>query len=531
MSNGTATSNAGVEGPQGYLGGNDGFRGWFDTRDHKRIGMLFLCWTLGVFLLGALFAVIMKLRASSGLVDTPTYHKMLTQHGLLMVFFFVVPAIPSILGYFLLPLQLGAANLAVPRLSLCSLRIYAVGTLLFVMSIAVGAVSTGWTFMTPFALGGDGAFALLAVGLFFVALSWFMTGLNFIITVHYRRAEAMGFFDMPVLSWALYLTGYMLLAVGILFGIIVLYLASARTFGKGLFSTETDPLVWQNYFWFVTTPAAFFALLPAVGVISEVIAGISRKAVAGYRTLVGSMIALLAMSFVTWGVRLIGSGQDPATSFVFGALSILTVIPVALIVYSWLATLHRGSIACAAPTTFVVSFLLQAGIGAVMSLFLSSLAVGQYLANTLFVTAHSHYVMMGGVMTALLAGLHYWWPKLTGRRYHEGLGRFSAMLYTVGLNLAFFPQIIQGVRGVPRGVYELPAELAGLEIVSMTGVWILVTGIVVIASNLLGSLWDGARAVNNPWGATTLEWQAASPPPAENFATAPTVTGPYETIQ
>nr|MEE4267198.1 cbb3-type cytochrome c oxidase subunit I [Candidatus Krumholzibacteria bacterium] len=390
-----------------------------------------------------------------------------------------------------------------------------------------GPVDMGWTFITPFTLSSGGAFALLAFGLAFMALSWAATGINFIVTVHHKRAPGMGFFDMPILSWSLYLTGYILTLAGLVFGIIILYLASAKAGGKGLFAAGSNPLDWQNYFWFVTTPAAFFALLPAAGVISEVIVGISRKALSGYRTVVGSFIFLTGMSFLSWGVQMVGKGQPEAQSFSYVALALLTVIPVALITYSWLATLYRGSIACAAPTTFVVAFLLCGGIGAVMGLFLSSLSVGNYLANTMFSTAHAHYVMMGGVMTAFLAGLHFWWPKMTGRMYNNLTGRMSGFLYLIGLNLAFFPQIIMGAKGAPAGSYLADPSLAGLQKLSGLGMVVLAVGLVIMVFNLVRSMINGPVAVANPWGATTLEWQAASPPSEENFAEEPVGGAPY----
>jgi cytochrome c oxidase subunit 1 len=500
---------------------------WLTTSDHKRVGLQFLYWTLGAFLLGSLYSVILKLRVGSGLVEPALYRQMLTQHGLLMVFLFLVPAIPSVLGHYLLPLQLGARGMALPSFTKWSLRLHIIGTVLFVLSVMLGAVDARWTFVTPASLAGEGAFGLMAVALAALGLSWFSTGVNFIVTVHRERAAGMGFFDMPVFSWSLYLTGFILTLTGVLFAIIMLYLASSRAFGKGLFAAGADPLLWQNYFWFVTTPAAFFALLPAVGVVTEVIAGMSRRPVVGYRTLVGALIALLGLGFVTWGVRLVGAGQAPEVSFVFAAFSVLTAVPAALIAYSWLATLYRGAVACAAPVTFSVAFILQAGIGVVMGLFLSSLALGAYLANTLFVTAQIHYVMMGGVLTAFLAGLHYWWPKMTGRTYSNLLGRLSGFTYLLGLNLAFLPQVIAGAQGVPQGLSRLPEGLGGLDLVSNIGMWVLISGLVMIISNLFGSLHDGARAGDNPWGAATLEWKTSSPPPAGNFEQDPAVGEPY----
>lgn len=501
----------------GYLGEDPGSGGWFGTRDHKRIAVLFLGWSLGIFVLGMIYAILMKLRASSGIIDSGTYHTMLTQHGLLMVFLYLVPAIPSILGHFALPLQLGARNMSMPAVSIWSFRFYALGTLLFLVSLLVGALDTGWTLVTPNALLGEGSFGLAALGLFCVAVSWFMTGLNIILTVHLERREGMGFFDMPVFAWGVYLAGYLLTAVGVLFGIIIMYFWASRATGGGMFGFEADPLLWQNYFWFVTTPAAYFALLPAIGVIGEVVAGVSRRALVGYRMVVGSMIALLAASFVTWGVHLLGAGQDDALNVTFAALNLLPVIPVALLVYAWLATLYRGAVVCDAVTGYALAFILQAGIGAMSGLFFSNLAVGSYLANTLFVTAHSHYIMMGGVMTALMAGLHWWWPKITGRLYRGGLGRLSARLFMVGLNAAFIPQLVQGVRGLPRGTFTVPGDMMLLETVSQVGMWVMITGLVLAVSNLFGSLFDGEDAPADPWGAEGDEWTVASPPPAGNF--------------
>ena len=445
-----------------------------------------------------------------------------------MVFMVVVPLIPSTLGYFLLPLQLGARNLALPTLSRCSFRWYALGSILVLATLAIYPVGTGWTFNNPYTLIDGGSFALMAFGLFFIAASWVATGVNFLVTVHSKRAPGMGFFDMPILSWSLYLTGYVLTVAGLIFAVIILYLASANAFGKGLFSGGGNPLDWQNYFWFVTTPLAFFAVIPAVGVITEVIAGVSRKAVAGYRTLVTALIMLLAVSFTSWGVHMIGSGQDAMTTFTFSVLSLFAVVPVALITYSWLATLHRGSITCAAPTTYIMAFLLNAGIGTVLGLFLSNLSVGSYLASTVFTTAYIHYLLMGGIVTALLAGLHYWWPKMTGTSYNQIWGRLGAVLFTLGLNLAFFPQIILGTKGTAPALPEIPAEMLGLQQISTIGVVVMVFGLSAAGWNLIAAfLHRGTGVENNPWGASTLEWRTSSPPAEGNFDNLPDAQGPY----
>jgi len=500
----------------------------FSTFDHKKIAMMFLGWTMGMFMFGGIFAGYFKFMATSGhSVDQATLDRMLTYHGVIMVFMFLIPLIPSVLGYFLLPLQLGARDMALPTLSRCSLRFYVVGVILLLASLATCPVGTGWTFNTPYSLIDGGAFTLLALGLFFMGLSWVATGVNFIVTVHHKRAPGMGFFDMPILSWSLYLTSFVLVICGLLLAIVIMYLAGAVATGKGLFSGNLNPMDWQTYFWFITTPAAFFAIIPAMGIITEVISGLSRKAVTGYRTVVGSMIALLAISFVSWGVHLIGMGQSPAVSFAFAALSLLAVIPVSLIVYSWLATMNRGAIFCGAPTTYVLAFLINGGIGAMLGLFLTNMSVGSYLASTLFTTAHLHYLMMGGVMGSMLAGLHYWWPKFTGRQYNQNIARLGAILYLIGLNLAFFPQVVMGAKGLAQGAHLVPADLAGLQTLSFVGMGLLITGFGITVVNLMTSYASGPLASANPWGASTLEWQTDSPPPADNFSELPEGGAPY----
>jgi cytochrome c oxidase subunit 1 len=482
-----------------------GSRNWLTTTDHKRIALQFLWWTMGAFLLGAIYAIALRLRVTSGLIDPQLYRQMLTQHGVLMVFLFLVPAIPSVLGNYLLPLQLGVTELRLPWLTRLSLRLQMAGTVLLIGSIMFGAVGAGWTFVTPVSLTDSGAFGLLALALVCVAGGWLATGLNFIVTVHHSRRPGLGFFRMPILSWSLYLTSYALVVAGTLFGVLVLYLAAARGSARGPFGADADPLLWQGTFWFAMRPLALFALLPAIGVITEVIAGMSRRPVVGYRTVVGSLIALLGLGFATWGVHLIGRGQSPTASFVFAALSLLTAVPVALLSFSWLSMLYRGAVVCAAPMTFVVAFLLNTGIAVMSGLMLCTLSASNYLANTVFATAHLHYVMMGGVLTALLAGLHYWWPKMFGRLYSPVLGRLSALAYLIGFNLAFLPQLIAGARGLPQGLATVPAGLRGLDTISTIGMWILTTGLVMIISNLFSALHDGPEAGENPWGAATGE--------------------------
>jgi len=509
-----------------YLSTKSGVGEWFSSTDHKRIGMMFVGWTMAAFLLGGIFGLFPIIKSLGGrgleprfIFETTTYHR------LLLVFLFLVPAVPSALGFFLLPLQLGARNMALPGLSRCSLRFYVIGLLLVIVSLSVSPIATGWTLASPLSMDDPGALGLVAAGLFFVALSWFLTGVNFMVTVHHRRAPGMGFFDMPVMVWSMYLTGYMLVVVGALFGILIGYLAASRMSGAGLFSDNAG--LWNQYFWFVMTPAAIFALLPAVGVVFEIVAGISRRVVVGYRMVVASMIALLGLSFVTWGVYLSGQGQDPTTTLVFSAFSILTAVPVALLSYSLLATLNQGAIEGNGPDTFVVGFLLHSGIACLLGLFLVSPALGAYLGTTMFATTQLDYLIWGGALFALLAGLHYWWPKMVGVEYSKDVARIGGVLAIIGLNLALVPRLIMGTQGVAQDMVSFIPGPTGLSELSALGWLFLYSGLFVVIGNLLASTWSGTKAAANPWGAATLEWRTLSPPPEENFETAPEVKGIY----
>lgn len=501
-----------------FLGEPRGVGAWFASTDHKRISLMFMAWTMGAFLLGMILSILPQVKALGGpgignriLLQTATYQR------LIMVMAWLIPALPGTVGFFVLPLQLGARNMALPALSRCSLRFYAIGLVLMLVSMMLGPVGTGWTLDTPLSLLDGGAFGVLAFGLFFMGLSWFVTGVNFLVTVHHQRREGMGFFDMPLSAWGFYLSGYLLTLAGGIFAIIVLYLAASRAFGGGLFGLEADPMVWRTYFWLAIRPAAFFALVPAVGIISDVISGVARKASAGYRILVGSMIALTGIGVASYGVSLVGQGLSPSGALVFSFLSLLAAVPVALISFVWLSTLYRGSIACAAPSTFTVAFILHAGIAAVLGLFLANPATGNYLGATMFASAQLDYVMWGGVLSALFAGLHYWWPKMIGRKYSDEVARIGAVLYIIGLNLALVPRLIMGTNGVPQDLAGLVGGSLTVAEISSLGWLFVYSGLAVIAGNLLVTVWGDDAAEQNPWGATSLEWTAPSPPPQDNF--------------
>ena len=477
------------------LDGDQSLGAWTGSFDHKRIAMMFLGWTLGAFLLGALLGLWLTLKSTGNEADDGGFlFQVITYHRLVLVFLFLVPAIPSILGFHLLPGQIGASEFAFPKMSRCSLRFYVAGLVLILVSILRGPVAAGWTLPTPLSLMETGSFGFLAVGLFFLAASWFTTGVNFLVTIHHSRTPGMGFFQMPLLTWSLYLGAYQLVFSGVMFAIIILYLAGGQLTGKGLFGLESDPLAWQNYFWFVMRPAAFFALIPAAGVISEVIAGISRKPVTSYRLVVGSFIACLALGFVTWGVHLAGLGQAAGITFTFSVLAMLAVVPISLIAYCWLATMYQGANQGPATTLFVIGFFLLAGITTLMELFLRSPGLGSYLGTTMFAAAQLDYLIWGAAMSALLAGLHYWWPQMSGRKYGNSLAMAGGLLYVVGLNVALIPQIILGTQGVAMDMMVFADGGGSLPGVSLLGWTVTVVGLALVLSNLAGSLMHGEAA-------------------------------------
>jgi len=475
---------------RGFPGGDGGVGEWFQSTDHNRIALMFLAWTAGAFLLAMIMAVTPLIRSVGGpSLSTGMLFETLTYQRLLQVFGWLVPALPGVLGFFLLPLQLGAGNMAFPLMSRCSLRFYVVGLVLILVTLGTYPVGTGWTFDTQLSQLDPGAFGVLMIGLFFMGLSWFLMGVNFIVTVHYFRREGMGFFDMPLTAWGLYLYSYLLTASGLVFAILAMYMAASWVTLGGMFGWLADPMLWRTYFWFALRPVVFFALIPGVGVVSDVISGLAHRASTGYRTLVGAMIALTAVAVVSYGASLFGLGLSPAGGLVFSFLSLLAAVPVALISFTWLSTLHRGSITCAAPATFSLAFILHAGIVSLLGLFLASPALGRYLGATMFVSAQLDYIVWGGATAALLAGLHYWWPRMMGRHYNDDVARIGAVLYIVGVNLALIPRVLMGSNGVPQDMTGLVPGSQHLAEISSVG-WLLVyCGLVVIAGNLLVTIW------------------------------------------
>ncbi len=518
-----------------YLNETRGLWSWLTTIDHKRIGVMYLFSILFAFLLGGTFAILLRLQllhSGGGFMKAETYNKMFTLHGVVMIFLFIIPSIPAALGNFVLPLMLGAKDVAFPRLNLASYYIYVVGALLGITAMVTGGIDTGWTLYTPYSTSTNGSVSLMTLAAFVLGFSSIFTGINFIATVHKLRAPGMTWFRMPLFVWGIYATSIIQILATPVLGITLLLLIMERAFHIGIFDPKLggDPVLFQHFFWFYSHPAVYIMILPGMAIISEVIPAFSKKNIFGYKAIAYSSIAIALVSFLVWGHHMFVSGQSQLASAIFSFLTFLVAIPSAVKVFNWLATMYKGSITLEAPMLFAIAFLLLFAIGGLTGIFLGALSVDVHLHDTYFVVAHFHFVMMGGTVMAFLAGLHYWWPKIFGRTYSERWARLAAALIFVGFNVTFLSQFLMGSQGMPRRYYNYLPQYHPMHVVSTIGSWLLAAGFLVMAGYLIASLRKRRLdAPDNPWGATGLEWQTSSPPPIHNFVTVPKVThGPYE---
>ena len=520
---------------ENYLNVSYGIKSWLLTRDHKRIALLYLMSITLFFFLGGAFAVLIRLELltpSGDLVQAETYNKLFTMHGVIMVFFFLIPSIPAVLGNFLVPLMIGARDLAFPRLNLLSWYVYTIGGIFTLTAVVMGGVDTGWTFYTPYSSTYANTHVIAtALGVFITGFSSILTGLNFIVTIHTMRAPGLTWFRLPLFIWSHYATSIIMVLGTPVIAITIVLIAVERAFRLGIFNPALggDPLLFQHLFWFYSHPAVYIMILPGMGVISELVTCFSRKRVFGYEFVAFSSIAIAVLGFLVWGHHMFVSGQSPYAGLVFSLLSFMVAIPSAVKVFNWTATMYKGYISYDAPMLYAMGFIGLFTTGGLTGLFLASLAVDVHVTDTYFIVAHFHYIMVGGMVMAYLGGIHFWWPKMTGRLYPEGWARFAALVIFIGFNLTFFPQFILGYLGMPRRYHAYPPEFQVLNVMSTAGASILAVGYLVPMLYLIWSLRYGKAAGANPWKATGLEWTTASPPPTENFLETPIVTSePYE---
>ncbi|MBL8172110.1 MAG: cbb3-type cytochrome c oxidase subunit I [Acidobacteria bacterium] len=513
-----------------YLNAGHTVKSWLLTLDHKRIGLLYLFSISAFFFIGGIYATLIRLELvtpQGDLMTAETYNKVFTMHGVIMIFFFLIPSIPAVLGNFLLPLMLGAKDVAFPRLNLLSWYVFIVGGGMFMLTMINGGIDTGWTFYPPYSsIYSNTQVTLAGVSIFITGFSSILTGLNFMVTIHTMRAPGMTWFRLPLFVWAHYATSLIQILGTPVVAITVLALGFERTLQIGIFDPKLggDPVLFQHMFWFYSHPAVYIMIIPSMGVVSELIANMTRKRVFGYHFVAFSSLAIAVFGFLVWGHHMFTSSQSMYAGLVFSLITYAVAIPSAIKTFNWTATIYKGSVSFDTPMIYALAFLGLFTIGGMTGLFLAAMGLDVHLHDTYFVVAHFHYVMVGGAIIGYLGGLHFWWPKITGKMYPEIWGRISAAIVFLGFNLTFFPQFVVGYLGMPRRYHSYVPEFQVLHILSSAGASILALGFLMPVFYFAWSIKYGKPAGANPWGAVGLEWQTPSPPPTENFTYQPVIT-------
>jgi len=514
-----------------------GLASWLFTLDHKRIGLLYLLLIAIFFLVAAFLGVLMRLELiapGETIMKPTTYNQVFTLHGVIMIFLFIIPSIPAILGNFFLPIMLGTDDVAFPKVNLLSWWLYVFGAILALLTLVVGdgPADTGWTFYAPYSVQTGTNVTMAVLAAFILGFSSILTGLNFIVTIHRLRTPGMGWFDMPLFSWGLYATSWIQLLATPVIGITLLMIVAERVFGVGLFdpSIGGDPILYQHLFWIYSHPAVYVMVLPAMGIISEIIPTFAQRTIFGYKAIAYSSMAIAFIGYFVWGHHMFTSGMSGPARIIFSILTFLVAIPTAIKVFNWVATLYKGSINVKPPLLYALSFIFLFSVGGLTGLVLAALAADIHVHDTYFVVGHFHYVMFGGTAMAIFGGMHYWVPKIWGRMYNIKMANIAWAIIFIGFNALYFPMLILGLMGMPRRYYDYLDQFHDWNAVSTVGSWILIIGIIIMIINLIRGARKGKPAGDNPWGGVTLEWQTKSPPPLGNFDKMPELPedGPYD---
>ncbi len=516
-----------------YLTAKKGLMSWIITVDHKRIGLMYLGSILTMFLIGGLFAlgVRTELFTPEGNLTGDQYNRLFTLHGAIMVFLVLVPSIPASIGNIILPLMLGAKDVAFPKLNLASYHLYVLGALFFIYTLVSGGIDTGWTFYTPYSTDSSSSVISALTGAFILGFSSIFTGLNFMVTIHKMRAPGMTWTKMPLFVWGLYATSLIQVLATPVIGITLMLAFMERMTGIGIFDPALggDPVLFQHFFWFYSHPVVYVMILPSFGIISDVVAVHSRKHIFGYMAIAASSVSIAAIGFLVWGHHMFTSGQSELMNTIFSLITFGVAVPTAIKVCSWIATMYKGSIVLNTPMLYTLVFLWVFAIGGLTGLYLSTLATDIHLHDTYFVVAHFHYTMQGGTLLGFIAGIYHWWPKFTGKMFDDNLGRLSAILVFIGFSGTFIPQFVMGAQGMPRRYHEYLPQFEMYHQMSTIGSYILGAGFFLTAYVLMKSITSGEKAPQNPWGAMSMEWETASPPIEHNFHGQPVCKhGPYD---